>query len=54
MMGGVPNIRVTNQLRAIGAREVRWINDQSYTRADGIKIGVILHRGPYKRWLSTR
>lgn len=47
-------MRITNRLRAIRAREVRWISEQTLTRGDRVKLGRIIGRGPYAKWLPRK
>ena len=47
-------MRITNRLRAIRAREVRWISEQTYTGTTRITLGRIIPHGPYSAWLPRR
>lgn len=47
-------MRITNRLRAIRDREVRWINEQTYTGGTVRQLGRIIPKGPYKAWDPRR
>lgn len=47
-------IRITNRLRAIRDRGVRWVSDQTMTGEDKVKLGRIVARGPYATWLPRK
>lgn len=52
-------MRITNRLRAIKAREVRWISHPTYdmtglTYSEPRTVGRIIPRGPYAAWLPRK
>lgn len=52
-------MRLTNRLRAIRAREVRWVINPTYNTITDVyseprKVGRIIARGPYTAWLPRR
>jgi hypothetical protein len=47
-----PRLRMSNRLRAIRDREVRWVAEQTLTGPPTVKVGRIIPKGPYARWLK--
>lgn len=53
LIQGIMTIRITNRLRAIQAREKRYVSDQTYTSPVTRVIPNFLPSGPYRSWLPT-
>lgn len=52
-------MRITNRLRAIRAREVRWVSTPTYdmtdfTYSEPRSVGRIIANGPYAAWLPVK
>ena len=47
-------MRITNRLRAIQAREKRYISAQTFTNSTDKDIPNFVPRGPYAAWLPRR